>query len=108
MPLATVPNTHRLTKRSVVIVSLLAALFTAEMFGVVRKQTAETISNVEWWLAGDRFALRWWVVTAEIGALMLWAWLHFAFGGDVWGPRQLVAMLASFLVVSLLLMVAFR
>jgi hypothetical protein len=74
---------------------LVALLIVAETGALRRALIGDTLSETVWWLYGDPFGLRWWLLGCTVGALLTWAGLHF-----MWAPVAARALI-GFEVVAL-------
>ena len=78
---------------------LIALLIVAETGALRRALVGDTLSETIWWLYGDPFGLRWWLLGCTVGALLLWAGLHFMWAPIAW--RALIGFEIAALVVAL-------
>lgn len=79
-------------------VALLTLLALAETGALRRALIGDTLSETVWWIYGPALAPRWWLLGCTIGALLLWAGLHFMWPPIGW--RTLVAFQAVALIVA--------
>ena len=56
---------------------LIALLIVAETGALRRALVGDTLSETVWWLYGDPFGLRWWLLGSCVTALLIWASVHF-------------------------------
>jgi hypothetical protein len=78
---------------------LLVPLVGYEVWAILRDVDGGPLSHVVWWAYGDRWSLRWWLISGVVNGLMLWAIAHFMF---VWpGLRELALLTAVLVAVGL-------
>lgn len=70
--------------------SLLFLLAVAETGALRRALVGDTLSETVWWAYGPAFGLRWWLLGCMVGALLMWASLHF-----MWPPVAARALIAA-------------
>lgn len=78
--------------------ALLFLLAVAETGALRRALVGDTLSETVWWVYGPAFGLRWWLLGCCVGALLLWAGVHFMWPPVAW--RALLAVEAVALVVA--------
>ena len=78
---------------------LIALLVVAETGALRRALVGDTLSETIWWVYGPTFGLRWWVLGCTVGALLLWAGVHFMWPPVAW--RALVTIEVAALIVAL-------
>ena len=70
--------------------ALLFLLAVAETGALRRALVGDTLSETVWWVYGPAFGLRWWLLGCMVGALLVWAGVHF-----MWPPVAARALIAA-------------
>lgn len=93
------PKSRRVTRAwRAFWLSLIFLLAVAETGALRRALVGDTLSETVWWVYGPAFGLRWWLLGCMVGALLLWAGVHFMWPPVAW--RALLAVEAVALVVA--------
>jgi len=97
-PLATVPVKYRPSKWSSPWI-LLLPLLGWELWTVATGKAGGPLSHLVWWAYGDRYSLRWFLMSMSMNGLGVWAAAHFMF--ERWEVRELGFCVGIGLVLGL-------
>lgn len=91
---------------SVIWLALLGALAVIELVAVITNRAGGALSHTVWWLYGPPLELRWFLVSAVVNGLLMWACVHFMW--PPWGWRALLVIVVCLLLVHTAVWLAVR
>lgn len=97
--IATVPTPYRPTKWSSPWI-LLLPLLGWELWTVATGKAGGPLSHLVWWAYGDRYSLRWFLMSMGMNGLGVWAAAHFMF--EKWEVRELGFCVGIGLILGLI------
>jgi hypothetical protein len=71
----------------------------AEIVAVFTVAATDVLSATMWWLYGERYSLRWWLIGGQVAALLYWVPPHWLFPEI--GAQVLLIMSLTALVIGL-------
>lgn len=90
---------YRLTRWSIHWL-ILVPVIGYEVLMVQQKRMGGPLSHVVWVAYGDRWSLRWWLLSCAVWGFLLWAGAHFQF--ETPALRELGILVGAGLIVGLL------
>lgn len=91
---------RRLDKTAWVTGLPLVALFVAELWTWLDRRPGGTVSETVVYTLGDRGSVWYWAYGGALVAFLLWMAVHFVFIGLDFGWRQLLVLVAGFVLVG--------